>query len=235
MTTPPEPPPSAIEAHLGLEDAVPDDQARSTPDPETLAWADHLAPLYAVLPHTTPSAGLWGRIERSTVVRARRSFFARPVVWQALAAVFAAVSVGLALQLAAVRTPEAAPPPVAAPAVAPPPVLTAAMTGSAAQPGRLAFVMATSDEGAVIQSSPGTAQPVEGRSYNLWLVGPEYRVFVGRLDPTVQHSVPVPVASRDLVHEGARLEVSLDPGDTPPFQPGLIVASGQLSAVAVRS
>jgi anti-sigma-K factor RskA len=235
MTTPPEPPPSAIEAHLGLEDAVPDDQARSTPDPETLAWADHLAPLYAVLPDAAPSAGLWGRIERATVVRARRSFFARPVVWQALAGVFAAVSVGLALQLAAVRTPVGAPPPAAAPAATPPSVLTAAMTGSAAQPGRLAFVMATSDEGAVIQSSPGTAQPVEGRSYNLWLVGPEHRVFVGQLSPVVQHSVPVPQTARALLHEGARLEVSLDAAGQPPFQPGLVVASGELSAVAVRS
>lgn len=234
MTTTPEPPPSIIETHLGLEDPLSDDQAQSTPDTETLAWADHFAPLYGVLPAATPSAGLWGRIERSTVVRARRSFFARPVVWQAIAAVFAVVSVGLALQLAAVRTPVVAPP-VAAPPVEATPVLTAALTGAAAQPGRLAFVMATSDEGAVIQSSPGTAQPVEGRTYHLWLVGPEYRVLVGRLDPTVQHSVPVPVASRDLVHEGARLEVSLDSGDAPPFQPGLIVASGQLAAVAVRS
>lgn len=227
----------AAEAHLGLEGLGIDPRAVETPDAETLAWADHLAPLYAVLPETRPSPALWDRIHRSTVARARPSLWAGPRVWQAIAAGLGVITVGLALQLATIagRPAPTAPEPVSAPVVDNTPVLTAALSGAAAQPGRLAFVMATSDEGAVIQSSPGTARSIAGRTYHLWLVGADHRVFVGRLNPDIQHSVDVPVAARALVHEGARLEVSLDPGDTPPFQPGLIVASGQLSAVAVRS
>jgi len=232
MTTP-DPEHSAIEAHLGLIDDAQTEEALATPDAGTLAWADHLSPLYAALPPAQPSARLWQRIDRST--RPRSSSSTGPWVWQALAAGLAVLSLGLAWQLVA-RPQPAVPVPVAQveETPVPAPILTAGLAGAAADPGRLAFVMATADDGAFIRSAPATARTVPGRTYNLWLVAPDQKIFVGHVSAEIQHSVPVPARLRGLIHEGARLEVSLDTGDQPPFQPGLIVASGELTAIPLR-
>lgn len=224
-------PQSTIETHLGLEVDVRDEDSLSTPDAETLAWADHLSPLYAALPATRADERLWRRIARSSFPRP--AIVARPWVWQALAAGLATICIGLAWQLAT-RPPLSVPSPAAPVAPAPAPILTAGLAGVAAEPGRLAFVMATADEGAFIRSAPATARTVPGRTYNLWLVAQDHNVFVGQVSAEIQHSVPVPVALRAMIHEGARLQVSLDRGDRPPLQPGIIVASGELTAIPLR-
>jgi len=231
--TPTDPEQSAIEAHLGLVDDAGTEEALTTPDAETLAWADHLSPFYAALPPVQPNPRLWQRIERSS--RPRSAPSTGPWMWQALAAGLAVVSLGLGWQLVSRPQPAVSfPAAQIAEAPAPAPILTAGLAGAAAEPGRLAFVMATADDGAFIRSAPATARTVPGRTYNLWLVAPDQKIFVGHVSAEIQHSVPVPVPLRGLIHEGARLEVSLDAGDQPPFQPGLIVASGELTAIPLR-
>lgn len=228
MTTP-SPKPSAPEHLLGLEYDRPDAAVLSTPDEEMLLWANHLAPLYATLPEREPSPALWARVLGSSYRRDRdRGLYA----WQALAAALAVLSIGLAIQLTFARRPPVAAPALAAesgvPLTAEKPILTAGLAGAAAEPGRLAFVMATVEGGKAIRSSPATAKPQAGRTYHLWVVAPEYRVFIGVVSPDIQHSVTVPENARALLKDGARLEVSLDQTIEAPFQPGLIVASGDL-------
>lgn len=219
------------EAHLGLTAGPRQASLPDTPDQETLRWAEHLAPLYAGLPERAPSEKLWPRILRS----ATRSG-AKPGVWiwQAVAAAFALLSVGLGLQLAS-REPAAVAPSATAPATAPPEasgiVLTANLSGAAAEPGRLAFVLTTVEGGEAIRSAPATAQARGGHTYHLWVVASDHRAFVGVVSPEIVHSVPVPANIRPLLVDGARLEVSLDESSEAPFQPGLIVASGSLATL----
>ncbi len=229
--TQPDPLPLTPEYFLGLEERSQDTAALSTPDKDTLIWAEHLAPLYAALPERRPSPALWDRILRSSALNVHPGR-GRVWVWQGLAAAFGLLSIGLGVILTSERLAVSSPqvPPIAS-APAAQPALTAGLQGSAAEPGRLAFVMAASEGGAFIRSSPATARPVPGRTYHLWIVAPEWRTFVGVVSPEIQHSIPVPERARALLIDGAQLEVSLDATAEPPFQPGRIVASGSLAPV----
>ncbi len=222
-----------IEQYLGVVPQQKDGDL-DCPDEELLDFAARLDPLYDALPANAPPDDLWTRIVLSLTPKACAPVIGRDRFahrkWQIATAAMSAIAASLfVVMLIDGKTQSPVPQPVQPREIivaqAP---LTALMTGSAGEPSRPAFVLATTANGRFIRSNPATAREIPSHNYHLWISNGTNYTYVGIVSPVISHSIPVKQEIRGLLGQGNDLVIDTSAGVEPLAQPVDIVARGQL-------
>lgn len=196
-------------------------------DAAIVEWERRLAPLSELVANVAPPATAFAEIENridqqtngaagnSTIVTLRRQL----KVWRATAIAVSAIAAGLAVIVGTVEL---------QPKVKQP-NLVAVLQKDAASP---AFLVTVNIEDRVMTVKPVAAEPIPGKSYELWLVqdslgGPK---SLGVIDEPHTASRPTLAAFKRDVIESATFAVSLEPegGSTTGAPTGPVVFAGKL-------